>query len=177
MTISLAKVALLKAWNQRAEAAHHRSRIQKAGAPVLGVLPQGPADPTCCVPPVVARPRGFTTDSTAARSAMGAHTVDVTDATFEAEVLNSELPVLVDFWAVWCGPCRMIAPVLDQLAAEYDGRIKVAKVDVDKSGMTAGRFGVRSIPTVLLMKGGAVVETLVGAQPKSNFEDAVRRHL
>ena len=108
---------------------------------------------------------------------MGANTIDVNDDSFESEVLNSDLPVMVDFWAVWCGPCRMVAPVMDQLASEYDGKLKVAKVDVDKARATAGKYGVMSIPTVLVFKGGEVVETIVGAQPKASFENAVRNHV
>lgn len=108
---------------------------------------------------------------------MGANTIDVDDTNFEAEVLNSDTPVMVDFWAVWCGPCRMVAPVMDQLASEYEGKLKVAKIDVDKARATAGRYGVQSIPTVLVFKGGEVVETIIGAQPKAKFEVAVRNHV
>lgn len=108
---------------------------------------------------------------------MGANTIDVNDSTFESEVLQSDVPVLVDFWAVWCGPCRMVAPVMDQLADEYDGKVKVAKVDVDQARATAGKFGVMSIPTVLLFKGGEVVSTIVGAKPKAEYEGALRDNL
>jgi thioredoxin len=97
----------------------------------------------------------------------------VTDANFEAEVLKSGQPVLVDFWAPWCGPCRAIAPIVDQLAAEYDGRLKVVKINVDDNPQTPARFGVRGIPNLLIIKGGQVKEQIVGAVPKANLVRAV----
>jgi thioredoxin 1 len=97
----------------------------------------------------------------------------VTDANFEAEVLKSGQPVLVDFWAPWCGPCRTIAPIVDQLAAEYDGRLKVVKINVDDNPQTPARFGVRGIPNLLIIKGGQVKEQIVGAVPKANLVRAV----
>ena len=94
-------------------------------------------------------------------------TVQVTDQNFDQEVLQAEGPVLVDLWAEWCGPCRAIAPVLEELEADYDGKLKIAKVDVDANPATAQRFGVRSIPTLLLFKDGELKETTVGVQPKA----------
>ena len=96
--------------------------------------------------------------------------VAVTDATFEEEVEKSSLPVLLDCWAPWCGPCRMVGPIIDQLAEELDGRIKVAKLNVDESTQTAVKFGIMSIPTMLIFKNGEVVDKLVGAQPKEAIE-------
>lgn len=95
--------------------------------------------------------------------------VTVTDSNFEEEVINSELPVLVDFWAAWCGPCRVIAPVIEELAEEYEGRFKVAKLDVDYNPQTAMQFGVRSIPTLLFFKDGQVADQVIGAQSKRNL--------
>jgi thioredoxin 1 len=92
-----------------------------------------------------------------------------TDASFEADVLQAEVPVLVDFWAEWCGPCRMIAPVLDDLAQEYSGRLKIVKVNVDENSVSAATYGVRGIPTLLLFKNGQLVETKVGAVPKGQL--------
>ena len=101
--------------------------------------------------------------------------VTLQDGTFEQEVLKSETPVLVDFWAVWCGPCKAIAPTVDEIAREYKGKLKVGKVDVDHAQQTAQRFGIRSIPTLLIFKGGRVVDTIVGAVPKSKLVDAVSK--
>src|SRR5688572_4305083 len=97
---------------------------------------------------------------------MGSY-VTVTDATFEAEVINSDVPVIVDFWAPWCGPCRAIAPHVEALAETYKGRVKVAKVNVDDNQGTATKFGIRGIPTVLVFKGGKLANQMVGAPPNA----------
>jgi thioredoxin 1 len=102
---------------------------------------------------------------------------EFTDANFEKEVLQSTAPVLVDFWAVWCGPCKMIAPVVEEIAKEYDGRLKVGKVDVDNNPEVAMKFGIRSIPTLMVFKGGKVVEQIIGAIPKRNLLDKVVPHV
>ncbi|HSL87874.1 MAG TPA: thioredoxin [Ignavibacteriaceae bacterium] len=93
----------------------------------------------------------------------------ITDQNFEQEVINSDIPVLLDFWAVWCGPCKIIAPVVEQLAEEYDGKLKVGKLDVDNNQETSIKYGVRSIPTLLIFKGGQVKETIIGAVPKQQI--------
>ena len=97
--------------------------------------------------------------------------VTITDDNFENEVINSELPVLIDFWAAWCGPCKMIAPIIEELAEEYNGKFKVGKLDVDENQQTAIKYGVRSIPTVLILKNGEVKETIIGAVPKTVFTE------
>lgn len=97
--------------------------------------------------------------------------VTLTDSNFKEEVVNSDVPVLVDFWAAWCGPCRMIAPIIEDLAAEFQGRAKVAKLDVDQNPQTAMQFGVRSIPTLLFFKDGVVVDQLIGASSRRVLND------
>jgi thioredoxin 1 len=97
------------------------------------------------------------------------------DATFEQEVLKSDTPVLVDFWATWCGPCKAIAPAVDEVAKEYKGKLKVAKLDIDHHQAVPQRYGIRSIPTLLVFKGGRVVDTIVGAVPKAKLVDAVKK--
>ncbi len=103
--------------------------------------------------------------------------VELTDANFEAEVLNSEQPVLVDFWAAWCGPCRLLAPTVEELANTYDGKAKVGKLDVDANPQTAAKFGISSIPSVLLFKDGQVVENLVGVQSQQRYEQLLDQQL
>ena len=103
--------------------------------------------------------------------------VAVTDQTFEAEVLNSPVPVLVDFWAAWCGPCRAIAPAVDEIATEYLGKLKVVKLDIDQYGEVSGRYSVLGIPTLLLFKSGQVVEKMVGAYPKAVMVSKITPHL
>src|SRR5213594_3708728 len=105
--------------------------------------------------------------------------VAVTEQNFEAEVLKSPVPVLVDFWAAWCGPCRAIAPAVEEIATEYNGRLKVVKVDVDENPDVSGRYGVQGIPTVLLFKAGSIVERIVGAPPNAKrlFASKIDGHL
>ena len=104
-------------------------------------------------------------------------TVKATDASFEQEVLKSDTPVLVDFWAEWCGPCRMIGPSLEDIAKEMDGKLKVVKVNIDENPMAPTRYGVRSIPTLLLFKNGQVAATKVGSLPKSKLYEWVQSQL
>jgi thioredoxin 1 len=104
-------------------------------------------------------------------------TFEVTDDNFEAEVIKSTLPVLIDFWAVWCAPCRAIAPHVDALALQYEGKIRVAKCDIDANPQVPTRYDIRSIPTLLMFKGGQVVGQVVGAVPRAKLEDLIKRAL
>ncbi len=101
----------------------------------------------------------------------------VTDATFKQEVLDSELPVLVDFWAPWCGPCRMVAPVVDEIAGQYEGKVRVVKVNTDENPTVASQYGIRSIPTLMIFKGGQRVDMVVGAVPKTTLADTLEQYL
>ena len=103
--------------------------------------------------------------------------LEVTDDTFDSEIVNADTPAMVDFWAEWCGPCRMVGPVVEELAKEYNGKIKIAKMNVDQNRQTPARFGIRNIPTLILFKGGEVSQTIVGAQPKSSIENALKKLL
>lgn len=95
--------------------------------------------------------------------------INITDGNFEQEVIKSDKPVLIDFWAVWCGPCRMVAPIVEEIANEYDGKIKVGKLDVDENQETTIKYGVRSIPTLLIFKDGRLLDTIIGAIPKNQI--------
>ena len=104
---------------------------------------------------------------------MSNNTIEFTDQSFNTEVVQADIPVLIDFWAAWCGPCKAIAPVIEEIAIEYDGKVKVGKLDVDQNQKTAMEYGVRSIPTILIIKSGEVVSQIVGAVPKENIIKAL----
>jgi thioredoxin 1 len=101
----------------------------------------------------------------------------VTDSTFKEEVLDSEVPVLVDFWAPWCGPCRMVAPVVEEISAQYEGQLKVVKVNTDENPNVASQYGIRSIPTLMIFKGGQKVDMVVGAVPKTTLANTLEKYL
>ncbi|HUS06881.1 MAG TPA: thioredoxin [Bryobacteraceae bacterium] len=107
----------------------------------------------------------------------GENTLNFTDATFDKDVLNSEVPVLVDFWAEWCGPCRQMTPTVDAIATDYAGKVKVGKVNVDHNSGTAARYNIRGIPTLLLFKGGKVIEQKVGAVGKAEVQKMLESHI
>jgi thioredoxin 1 len=102
--------------------------------------------------------------------------LEITDANFDAEVINSDKPVLIDFWAVWCGPCKLIAPVVEEVSKEYEGRFKVGKMDIDNNPNVAMKYGIRSIPTLLIFKDGKVVDQIVGAVPKNVITSKMDAH-
>lgn len=108
---------------------------------------------------------------------MSDNIVNVTDSTFETLILKSDTPALVDFWASWCAPCRAIAPLVEEIAGQYLGKVKVAKMNVDENPATPGRYGVRGIPTLILFKGGKVIDQVVGAVPKNQIKDLVEKGL
>jgi len=103
--------------------------------------------------------------------------INVTDANFEQEVLKSDIPVLVDFWAEWCMPCNMVAPTVEAIAKEYEGRVKVCKLNVDEGPKTSATYGVMSIPTLALFKNGEIVDKVIGVLPKSELETAIKSHI
>ena len=103
--------------------------------------------------------------------------LQVSDSSFESEIVNSDIPAMVDFWAEWCGPCKMVGPVVEELAKEYQGKVKIAKMDVDQNRETPAKFGIRNIPTLIFFKGGEVVNTIIGAQPKSSIEEELKKLL
>ena len=103
--------------------------------------------------------------------------MEVNDSNFDQDVLKSDKPVLIDFWAAWCGPCRALAPIVDELATAYEGKVKVAKMDVDRNSATPMRYGVRGIPTLLVFKGGEVKEQIVGYVPKEQIKKAIDKHI
>ena len=103
--------------------------------------------------------------------------LELTDQSFDEEIINSDMPSMVDFWAEWCGPCKMVTPVVEELAQEYKDKIKIGSMDVDKNSQTPSRFGIRNIPTLILFKGGEVVQTIVGAQPKSHIDGELKKLL
>lgn len=106
-----------------------------------------------------------------------ANVLTITSENFESEVINSSQPVLVDFWAAWCGPCRMVSPVVDQLADDFAGRAKIGKVNVDEQNELAGKFRIMSIPTILIFKNGEVVEKIIGARSKEEYASAIEKHI
>ncbi len=108
---------------------------------------------------------------------MGGNTVEITTQNFDTEVISSEVPVLLDFWATWCGPCLAIAPVLDDLAGEYTGKLKIGKVNVDNDQSLAMKFGITSIPTLLFFKDGKVQESVVGSRPKGAFQEIINKYV
>ena len=108
---------------------------------------------------------------------MAENVFEATDANFNQEVLESEVPVLVDFWAEWCGPCRMLSPTVESLASDYIGKVKVVKLNVDENGQTAQTYGIRGIPTLLLFKSGQVKDQIVGNTPRDNIERVIQKHI
>lgn len=103
--------------------------------------------------------------------------VTITKDNFQEEVVNSNIPVLVDFWAEWCGPCRMVSPIIEELAEDYEGKVKVGKINVDEENELAMQFRIMSIPTIALFKDGKMVDKIIGARPKSDFEDFINRNM
>lgn len=106
-----------------------------------------------------------------------ADVMKVTDENFDEEILKSDLPAMVDFWAEWCGPCKMVSPVVEELAKDYAGKIKVASMDVDQNRQTPAKFGIRNIPTLIFFKNGEIAATVIGAQPKSSIDEELRKLL
>jgi len=108
---------------------------------------------------------------------MAQNVVELTDANWESEVINSSVPVLVDFWAPWCGPCRIIAPIVEKLASEFNGQVKVGKLNTDDNPGVSMRYGIRAIPTIMMFKGGEVVDTRVGVQPEDSLRKMIKNNI